>query len=737
MTLKNYLLIIALLSEISLYGQTADNREAFQIMIQQTTEEIVLDGDLKEKAWANAEKVSDFWLNSPSDETKATHQTDVYVTYDQKNVYIGAILKGPTNYIIQSLKRDSELDDSDAFSVLLDPVGQKNLGYAFGVNVGGAQTEAMVSAAQGVFVKSVDESWDARWYSAVKQTTEGWSLEMAIPFKSIRFKESTDTWGINFWRVDRQSNERHVWAKVPVQFTPANLGFTGTLKWDKAPTRIGTTISITPYTLASATKDYENKTPIKSDAAIGGEAKVGLTPTLNLDLTINPDFSQTDVDQQITNLSRFTIFFPERRQFFLENADVFTNFGAFPDAPFFSRRIGLSPSGQKVPIAYGARLSGNLDSRWRIGALNMQTRADAVNASQNYSAVALHRRILHRSSIRALFLNRQAFANGEFNKVDYGRNATGEFEYLSNDGRWTGKASYTQAFKSSVKNQNQFVVAGVGYNGRLFQTNWELQKMGTNFSADMGFVGRLNNYDPVANQVVPIGYTTLTSGLDYSIFPKDRKFVRHWMGTENYMWWIRNGTLNEWYNRLRYFLFFRNTSQLRFRFNTNFVDLIYPFQVTDSEPLPIGHYLFQELNIQFNTDLRKRLNYEFFGVYGSFYNGTKSTLRSAVNFRTQPWGNFSLGFELNDINLPDPYGSARFWLVNPKVEINFTNSLFWTTFLQYNTQIQNFNINSRVQWRYRPMSDLFLVYSDNYITEGMRGPKNRTLVLKLNYFFQL
>lgn len=735
--MKNYLLVGLILSGISLYSQTVDNRGVFQINILRTTEEIVLDGDLKEEAWVNSEKAGDFWLNSPSDEIKAIHQTDVYVTYDENNIYIGALLKGPTNYIIQSLKRDSELDDSDAFSVLLDPVGQKNLGYAFGVNVGGAQTEAMVSAAQGVFVKSVDESWDARWYSAVKQTSEGWSLEMAIPFKSIRFKESTDTWGINFWRIDRQSNERHVWAKVPVQFTPANLGFTGTLKWDQAPKRSGANISITPYTLASGQKDYENKTPVKTDFNIGGEAKVGLTPTLNLDLTVNPDFSQTDVDQQITNLSRFTIFFPERRQFFLENSDVFTNFGAFPDAPFFSRRIGLSPSGQKVPIAYGARLSGNLDSHWRIGALNMQTRADKANLSQNYSALALHRRILHRSSIRALFLNRQVIENGEFNKTDYGRNATGEFEYLSNDGRWTGKASYTQAFKSSIKNQNQFAVVGVGYNGRLFQTNWELQKMGTNFSADMGFTGRLNNYDPVANEIVPIGYTTLTSGADYSIFPKDKKIVRHWIGTENYIWWIRNGTLNEWYNRARYFLFFRNTSQLRFRFNTNFVDLIYPFQVTDGESLPVGHYLFEELNIQFNTDLRKRLNYEFFGVYGSFYNGTKATIRSTVNFRTQPWGNFSLGFELNDIKLPDPYGSARFWLVNPKVEVNFTNSLFWTTFLQYNTQIQNFNINSRLQWRYRPMSDLFLVYSDNYITEGMRGPKNRTLVLKLNYYFQL
>lgn len=718
-------------------AQVADSREEYRLSIQRSTEAIQLDGLLNERVWSTAQKADGFWLNAPSDQASASHVTEVWCTYDEKNFYIAARMKGPVHYVIQSLKRDSDLETSDSFGVVLDPIGQKNLGYTFGVNVGGAQTEAMISAAQGVFVKSVDESWDARWYSAVKQEAAGWSVEMMIPFKSIRFKEGKPNWGINFWRIDRQSNERHVWAKVPVQFAPTNLGFTGTLAWDVPPRKNGLNVSLTPYTLSSLSKDFEKKTTTKADVNVGGEAKIGLTPTLNMDLTLNPDFSQTDVDQQITNLSRFSIFFPERRQFFLENADVFTNFGSFPDAPFFSRRIGLTRSGQKEPIQYGARVSGNLNPRWRVGLLNMQTKGDSIRPAQNYSALAVHRRVLKRSSVRAIVLNRQLFEKGEFNKTEYGRNATGEFEYLSNDGRWTGKASYSQAFKEGISNQNQYVVAGAGYNGRQFQTNWELQKMGTNFSADMGFVSRLNNYDPVNDRVIPIGYTTLTSGFDYSIFPVNKSVVRHWMGVENYVWWVNNGTLNEWYNRIRYFFFFRNTSQLRFRYNTNFVDLLFPFQVTDAEPLPVGSYQFQEFNVQFNTDLRRKLNLEFFSVYGSFYNGTKTTVRAAMNFRTQPWGNFSMGFEMNDIRLPDPYGSAQFWLINPRMEVNFSNRLFWTTFFQYNTQIQNFNINSRLQWRYRPMSDLFLVYSDNYLTEGMRGPKNRALVLKLNYYFQL
>ncbi|MEQ9414869.1 MAG: DUF5916 domain-containing protein, partial [Cyclobacteriaceae bacterium] len=520
-------------------------------------------------------------------------------------------------------------------------------------------------------------------------------------------------------------------------FSPNDLGFTGSLDWDNAPEPTGMNISITPYALSSVTKDFEKNTATKGNFDFGGEAKVGLSPTLNMDLTINPDFSQTDVDQQVTNLSRFNIFFPERRQFFLENADVFTNFGAYPDAPFFSRRIGLDARGSKIPISYGARVSGNLDRNWRIGILNAQTKSDSVSPSQNYTAAALHRRVLKRSTVRALFVNRQSLTDGELNKTDYGRNATIEFEYLSEDGRWVGKASYNHAFKEGVTTDNQFMVGSVGYNGRLFQANYQLQKMGDNYTADMGFVGRLNNYDPVNNVIVPIGYTKSSTNLDYSWYPQSKSIIRHWTGLENYVHWVREGTLNESYTRLRYFLFFRNTSQLRFRLNNQYVNLLFPFQLTEGAPLPVGDYNFTEVNIQLNSDLRRKLNLELFAVSGQYYTGTKTTVRSTVNYRVQPWGNFAMGFEMNDIKLGEPYGSRRLWLINPKFEVNFTNNLFWTTFLQYNTQAENFNINSRIQWRYRPMSDIFLVYTDNYLTEGNFGPKNRAIVLKFNYFFQL
>ena len=184
------------------------------------------------------------------------------------------------------------------------------------------------------------------------------------------------------------------------------------------------------------------------------------------------------------------------------------------------------------------------------------------------------------------------------------------------------------------------------------------------------------------------------------------------------------------------FFFFKNTSQLRFRLNNNYVDLVFPFAISET-PLPAQSYNMTEFNVQFNTDLRKRLNTEMFIVYGQFYNGTKLTYRGSVSFRAQPWGNFTLGLERNDIWLPEPYGYVDILLATSRMEINFATNLFWTTFLQYNTQANNFNINSRFQWRFAPMSDLFVVYTDNYFVEGVFGPKNRSLVLKVNYWLVL
>lgn len=731
MNITRYVLICYCCCLISVAGNALSAQDSlYRLSIIYVDQPIQIDGEIDEADWQRAAVASDFWIQTPVDGERAQQRTEVRLVYDQQNLYLAAILYDDPNYVIQTLKRD-RFGDSDEFGVIFDPVNQRANGYAFGVNVMGVQSEALITA------DDADESWDNRWWTATQRYDDRWTVEMAIPFKSLRFEDGKQLWGINFVRLEPGSNEIHVWAPVPRQFAFYDLGYTGTLVWEEPPARTGSNISLIPYVSARLDQDLHDEHTSVGEVAAGGDAKIALSPTLNLDLTYNPDFSQVEVDAQVTNLTRFNIFFPERRQFFIENGDVFNSFGHFGESPFYSRRIGLDAAGNTVPILYGARLTGNVTEKLRVGAFNIHTRGDEQRYAQNYSAVTFQQRLWERSAIKGIFLNRQAFADGEWQSTDYGRNLGGEFFYTTADGRWLAKAGYLQSFKAGFDDKRQHIYGRFDYNGQRFRTFLAVQQMGENYFADMGFTGRLFNFDPETNEVVRVGFTQISNMLNYYIYPKESEKVNfHWSGLENFVYINPDGTLNEWYTRLRHFFVYKNTSQLRFRINNNYVDLLFPFALTDV-PLPATSYNMLEFNVQFNTDIRRRIAGEMNTVYGQFYGGTKLTYSANLQFRAQPWGTFSLGLERNQIWLPDPYGNLGLTLAVARAEVNFSNSLFWTTFLQYNTQADNFNVNSRLQWRFAPMSDLYLVYTDNYQVANLFGPKTRSLVLKLNYWLTL
>ena len=708
------------------------------LAIQQITTPIKIDGQLEETVWQQPSAATNFWKQAPVDGEPATKQTEVRMGYDDKFVYLSAICWDDPNYVIQTLKRDN-FGESDAFAVVIDPVNEQTNAYAFAINAKGAQSELLIApSGAGIGGNNVDESWDNKWFVAVQNEADKWTIEMAIPFKTLRFKTNLSEWGINFVRLDPGTNETHVWSPVPRQFNFFDLGYLGKLSWDKPPQKVGKNIALIPYVRAAHDKFHQPVTRTQEDLAVGADAKVALSPTLNLDLTLNPDFSQVEVDQQVTNLTRFNIFFPERRQFFLENADVFNEYGQYADRPFYSRRIGLDEGGNPIPILYGVRLSGNISSKSRIGLINMQTKGDDNRFGQNYSAVTFQQRLWKRSSLKGIFLNRQAYDDNESITNNYGRNLGGEFNFSTPDGKIRTNIGLIHSFKNGVTDKNQHLYGRFDYDGQNFRTFLTVQHLGENYFADMGFNSRLVNFDPTTGDLVRVGYTQIGNMLNYYIYPKESKTVNfHWSGIENFVYINdkANG-LTEWYTRLRHFIFFKNTSQLRFRLNNNYVDLLFPFGITEN-PLPAKSYNMTEFNVQFNTDLRKLLNTQMFVVYGQFYNGTKLTYRGSVSYRAQPWGNFTLGVERNDIWLPELHGNLHFTLATARMEVNFATNLFWTTFLQYNTQRDNFNINSRFQWRFAPMSDLFFVYTDNYAIEDLFGPKSRSFVLKLNYWFTL
>ncbi|CAE7362567.1 unnamed protein product, partial [Symbiodinium microadriaticum] len=316
-------------------------------------------------AWLDAQVAGDFHMITPMDTSRADVRTEVRMTYDDKNIYLIAVCyywnDGPN--FVESLRRDWNFGRNDNFIYAMDTYDDQTNGYTFGTNAAGAQWDGTLFEGN-----RTDLSWDNKWTSAVQNYDDRYVFEMALPFKTIRYKEGITEWGINFSRNDLKSTEKSGWAPVPRQFPSISLAYTGVLKWDEPPPVPKTNVSLIPYTLGRVVKDYDEGTDPDADWEIGGDAKVSITSAMNLDLTVNPDFSQVDVDQQVTNLDRFELFFPERRQFFLENADLFANFGYRDIRPFFSRRIGLN-----APIQFGARLSGKLNRDWRIGAMDMQT----------------------------------------------------------------------------------------------------------------------------------------------------------------------------------------------------------------------------------------------------------------------------------------------------------------------------------------------------------------------------
>ncbi len=704
------------------------------IHIRACSQTIQIDGKLDEADWQEADIADGFWNQWPDDSRPSEAMTEVRVLYDEQFIYISATCYNEREYVIQTMKRDQGYWESDGFAVVFDPVNKKTNGFFFGVNALNGQTEGLVPTDIDAF----NFDWDNKWFSAVTNHEDRYVVEMAIPFKTLRYDAGNTRWGVNFIRNDMKRNMYSTWNYVPVNFPGVDFGYMGTMHWDKAPKQARGNVSIIPYTIGGFYKDHEAGTKAELTPNAGLDAKVAVSSSLNLDLTVNPDFSQIEVDVQQTNLERFDLFFPERRTFFLENSDLFGSFGIPPTRPFFSRRIGLDNEVRPIPILLGARLSGNVTEKWRMGLMSMQTGAKNDFLGQNYSVGAFQRRVLKRSSINGIVLNRQAFDDGKFVADDFNRNAGLEFNYSSADGKWLSWGQYHQTFGPEKLEDSRYYNIGVGAQRRNVTFWSSYSHTGTNFNPEIGFNARGINYDAARDTNIRLGYNILFNSLEIAFIPENQDFInRHGPKTELIPIWNPDGSLNEFSAVSSYVVNFQNQSTATVGWDYFHVNLPFPTDlIGGDEPLPVATYKFNGARAEYTSNKRKALSFTARGRYGSFYNGTIRSFAVELLYRAQPWGNFSLRLSRDDIQLPEAYGAATLLLLSPRIEINFRRNLFWTTFLQYNTQGENFNINSRLQWRFKPMSDLFVVYTDNYGTENF-NLKNRGVVIKLNYWLTL
>ncbi len=748
---RNTLTLIALLLVGWLMGQDKYAKQPVKLKPAKT--EIKQDGNVKEEAWFRGQPAKHFWELFPTDSLQVEVQTEIFMTYDEDFLYVAAICHSQgDDYVTPSLRRDFRAGGSDNLTLLFDTFRDKTNAFVFGINPYGVMREALISNGGQNPRTDFDESWDNKWTGVAKIHDGYWTCEMAIPFTTLRFQDGQKVWNFNSYRFDTQSNTRSSWVRVPQNQSLTSLAYVDQMVWEEAPQSPGTSVSVIPFITSGFNQTYMDEVDdelVRVDEDpnynfdIGGDAKIAVTPGLNLDLTVNPDFSQVEVDQQVINLGRFEVFFPERRQFFLENADLFGGFGDSRINPFFSRRIGIAEdttgNNIQVPIYAGARLSGKLDKNWRIGLLNMQTDQEerANLPGYNYTVMALQRKVFNRSNFGLIFVNKQTFDELEDPEPEAGEdeddvinryNRVVGFDYnlASSNNEWNGKAYYQHSFSPEQGGQPYAYGTSLEYRIRPISIRWDQQLVGEDYEAEVGFVPRT-------------GFLSINPEIRSFFYPKKGPFNQHGPGFEARILWQPGFGKADHEFEAYWDADFNNTSGMRATLSNESTFLFDEFDPTrtDSEPLPDSTvYNYSSFRVSYRSDQRKKFFYRLSPSAGEFFNGYRYGMSGSLTYRYQPYGSIELSVNYNYIDLPEPHASTGLFLIGPRIDLTFSRSVFLTTFIQYNDQRENVNINTRLQWRFAPVSDFFLVYTDNYLSDGF-AVKNRAIVAKVTYWLNL
>lgn len=675
---------------------------------------IRLDGVLDESDWQKAQVATDFYLVLPVDTGFPKQQSEVLITYDDKAFYMAITFFDtvPGKRIAESFRRDFNFGNNDNFLSFFDTFLDQTNGFSFGVSASGAVWDGMMHSGS-----NMNLDWDSKMESKTHHYNDRWVTEMRIPFKAVRYPKESQTWFVNFSRQDLKTNEKSSWAPVPRQFPTASLAYTGILHFEEPLPKPRLNFSVIPYVFSSYHENLQNGGGKGWRNDVGFDAKVGISSAMNLDLTYNPDFAQVEVDQQQMNVDRFELFYPEKRQFFLENSDLFSGFG-YGNAvtPFFSRRIGLD-----APVLAGARLSGKIGNDWRIGFMNMSTEKTGDQLSRNFTVLSLQRKMFARSNLGFILVNKE-YLNQPAESELFNRVAGLDYNLASSNNFWSGKFFYHRSFQPENPDKQYAQGATLAYRQKNIDIRLSQTSVGDNYKAETGFVRRT-------------GYNFWGPEIKY-IFVPNKRVAAHGPFAELEYYYNSGMDLIDMENTFGYFLEFRDRTMVSVGMKDFFVQLQKDFDPThiSGEYLSAGsEYRTQFGFIEYASDNRKLLKWNATVAKGGFYNGDFNYFEGRLSYRYQPYASLSVNFTYTDMLLPDPFERTQLLLVGPKLDLTFTDKLFLSTFVQYNEQIDNVNLNMRFQWRYQPVSDLFVVYTDNYIP-GTWNSRNRALVLKLTYW---
>ncbi|MCH7805471.1 MAG: carbohydrate binding family 9 domain-containing protein [Acidobacteria bacterium] len=724
--LGTFLLLLFFLQPILVAQDGSEGHQHGRKWLNLTLKEgpLVLDGKLDEEAWSQAHVVGDFIQEDPNEGMPATEATEVRALFDGENLYFGVrcLDSRPEGILATELRRDNSFGNDDSFAVILDTFHDHRNAFLFRINPRGTQYDALITE-EGL---DVNVSWDEKWYAETSIDEDGWSAEIQIPFKSLRFSSSSEgetSFGVDFERIIRRKNELTYWNNFSRDFDFHEVSQAGHLS-GLTGTENSLRLRIKPFITGTINTEgaAQRNTSFLGDVGLE-DLKIPITSGLTLDATLNTDFAQAEVDDQIINFDRVPVFFPEKREFFLEGAGIF-EFGIVRGERraqvklYHSRRIGLSDDGEEIPMLGGVKLTGRVGEKFTVGFLNAQTDDLGVRPGDNFTVMRLKRDLLSRSTLGVYFTNRQA-EGGDFNRVVGMDQNLIFFEHLNLNGM------FGRSFTDGISENEWMGSFTVGWRDDLLDTSFNYVFLDENFQSDLGFIERPG-----------------TRKLDsrFAISPRPNSEIIRQFNFSYHLEEFQRVETQELETRIHHFgfnTFFQNGASLRIGPHRPTENLTVPLSLPGGLVVPPGLYSWWYVPINYSLNPARMVSGNFSYRYEKDYYGEGGRRHQwQINpvFKLSSRFSADVAYSINRISL---FGGepVTFHQVNNSINVALSRKWLTSTTIQYNSDRDVIGINFRLNYIYRPGDDLFVVYNDSRNRTDSPAEMDRSFVIKLTHSF--
>jgi hypothetical protein len=674
--------------------------------IRRTDKPPVIDGRLDDACWQNAPVLTNFTQVLPVEGASPTEQTEVRFVYNADYLFIAVRCfdTEPNKIIAKQMQRDSDLESDDMVTIAFDTFSRQREGYYFAVNPAGARTEGLIEN----FTEQ-NALWDTVWEAHARVDSQGWTAEIAIPFKSLSFDPKRDTWGCNIERVIRRKQEIVRWTALSRAKSATSLADFGELR-GLTGMRQGLGLEARPF-LSTKYQDDAVNGQKDWDVKPGGDLTYNITPSLKANATVNTDFAEADVDERVVNLTRFPLFFPEKRDFFLQDSSLF-RFGGLYDSPtpYYSRRIGLSADGKPVDIITGGRLTGRVGDT-RVALLDVQQDAQNSVESKNLFVGRVSTKAFEESEIGVFATHGDPVSNANNTLLGF------DFNYLNS--RLPDEkrlVSHTWLMSTSSETMGDDVAFGgdLDYPNEPLEVHVFFWQIGENFDPALGFVERRGIREYMGfMQYVWRPNTELIRSVSLSAHPNVTTDLDNRVVAEDHDAPVLTITTPA-------------EDELTLEYTSNRDVLDEPFEIHPGVAIPRGDYRFGRFKPFFRSSEARPVSVEFTASKGDYYTGIRRDYEGEIDWRPSRYVTTGIGYVLNQIRLPEGDFDVR--VTSGRLNLTFTPDLSWNTIVQYDNVSGIVGVNSRIRWTYCPGSDLFLVVNRGWDFDEWRF---RTLTTEL------